>query len=334
VTILLTGSAGHLGEALMRMLRAQKKAARGLDRKRSAFTDVVGSICDRDRVRAALAGVRAVIHTATLHKPHIATHSRQEFVDTNVSGTLALLEEAAAAGVEAFVCTSTTSTFGEALTPGPGEPAAWITEDVAPVPRNIYGATKLAAEQLCGVVARKTALPVVILRTARFFPEADDDAAIRRSYATENVQALELLFRRADLEDVAMAHLRAVERAPEIRFGTFIVSATTPFTRADLAALRRDAGSLIRARFPESEALFAARGWRFFPSIDRVYVNRLARETLGWQPRYDFRHLLDHLARGLDFRSDLARAVGSKGYHEQAVAEGPYPVEDDRDGPA
>jgi UDP-glucose 4-epimerase len=53
-------------------------------------------------------GVQAVFHTATLHKPHIATHSRQDFVDTNVTGTLNLLEEAAAAGVASFVYTSTT----------------------------------------------------------------------------------------------------------------------------------------------------------------------------------------------------------------------------------
>lgn len=94
-------------------------------------------------------GVAAVLHTATLHKPHVATHPRQDFVDTNVTGTLCLLEEAASAGVTAFVYTSTTSTFGEALRPPAGAPAAWVTEDVEPVPRNIYGVTKTAAEDLC-----------------------------------------------------------------------------------------------------------------------------------------------------------------------------------------
>ena len=46
-----------------------------------------------------MAGVQAVFHTATLHKPHVATHSRQDFVATNITGTLNLLEEAVAAGV-------------------------------------------------------------------------------------------------------------------------------------------------------------------------------------------------------------------------------------------
>ncbi len=56
-----------------------------------------------------------MFHAATLHKPHIATHSRQDFVDTNITGTLLLLEEAATAGVESFVYTSPTSVFGDAL---------------------------------------------------------------------------------------------------------------------------------------------------------------------------------------------------------------------------
>lgn len=46
-------------------------------------------------------------------------------------------------------------------------------------------------------------------------------------------------------------------------------------------------------------------------------MNDLARQELGWEPRYDFRHVLDSLRTGADFRSPLAREVGSKGYHDQ-----------------
>ncbi len=87
----------------------------------SPFTTVTGSVRDRDVVRNCLTGVDAVLHAATLHKPHVGSHDRQAFVDTNVTGTLTLLEEAAAAGVGSFVFTSTTSAFGRALTPRPGE---------------------------------------------------------------------------------------------------------------------------------------------------------------------------------------------------------------------
>jgi len=111
MSILVTGSAGHLGEALMRMLRAASREAVGIDLKPSPFTQHTGDIADRAFVRAAMRGISAVIHTATLHKPHVATHPAQDFVDTNISGTLALLEEAVAAGVLSFVFTSTTSVF-------------------------------------------------------------------------------------------------------------------------------------------------------------------------------------------------------------------------------
>lgn len=326
MTILVTGSAGHLGEALMRSLRAEGRPARGVDIKPSPFTDHVGSIDDRAFVGRVMKGARAVLHVATLHKPHVATHSYQQFLETNIAGTLALLEGAATEEVGSFIFTSTTSAFGSALTPAEGKPAAWITEDVAPVPKNIYGATKLAAETLCELFARKHGLPVVVLRTSRFFPEMDDDPAVRGSYATENVQANELLNRRVDVEDVVGAHLLGIERAGSIGFGRYIVSATTPFTRDDLPALRADAAAVVHRLFPDSGILYRARGWKLFPRIDRVYVNDLARSQLGWRPKYDFRYLLECLRAGRDFRSPLARAVGSKGYHEHTFEEGPYPI--------
>jgi nucleoside-diphosphate-sugar epimerase len=95
--ILLTGSAGHLGEALARTLADTDHEVVGLDVQPSPFTTIVGSITDSAAVARAMRGVHAVLHTATLHKPHVVTHSRREFADTNVLGTLNLLEEAAAA---------------------------------------------------------------------------------------------------------------------------------------------------------------------------------------------------------------------------------------------
>ena len=317
--VLVTGSAGHLGEALVRVLRDSGREVVGLDLLDSPFTTVTGSITDRDTVRACLAGVGAVLHPATLHKPHVGSHGRQAFVDANIAGTLTLLEEAAAAGVESFVFTSTTSAFGRALSPAPGEPAAWITEDVTPVPKNIYGVTKIAAENLCELINADHGLPVVILRTSRFFPEPDDVAGVRTAYPDANVKANEYLHRRADIQDVAGAHLLAMDRAPAIGFGRYIVSATTPFTTADLAGLREDAPAVVRRLFPDYAAEYQRRGWRMFGQIDRVYVNARARADLGWAPRYDFRRVLGLLKAGEDPRSPLARTVGAKGYHAEST---------------
>jgi len=328
---LVTGSAGHLGEALCRTLLELGHDVVGLDILESPYTTVVGSITERLVTVGCMSGAEVVFHAATLHKPHVATHSRQEFIDTNVTGTLSLLEAAAAVGVRSFVYTSTTSVFGDALIPPAGSPAAWITEDVTPAPRNIYGVTKSAAEDLCQLFWRNQKLACVVLRTSRFFPEEDDSKDVREAFSDGNVKANEYLYRRVDIEDVVSAHLLAAERAPELTselgFRKYIISATTPFQREDLARLRNDAPAVVGERVPGYEAVYRKRDWKMFPGIDRVYVNERARRELGWQPRYDFRRVIECLQSGEDFRSPLARAIGSKGYHDEVFAQGPYPVE-------
>jgi UDP-glucose 4-epimerase len=164
------------------------------------------------------------------------------------------------------------------------------------------------------------------LRTSRFFPEPDDQKETRDSYEDTNVKVNEFLYRRADIEDIVSAHLLALEKASAIRFGRYIVSATTPFTRDDLQDLHIDAPSVV-GRHVRYEDEYARRGWVMFPTIDRVYVNEHARSQLGWTPKYDFAHVIELLRAGRDPRSSLASAVGSKGYHAETFAEGPYPVE-------
>ncbi len=167
-----------------------------------------------------------------------------------------------------------------------------------------------------------------MLRTSRFFPEVDDNEEVRSALADANIKANEFLHRRVDIEDVVSAHVLALEMAPQLHFDKFIISATTPFTPSDLGGLRTDAAAILRRRVPEFEAIYSARGWKLPTEIDRVYVNDRARSRLGWAPLYDFGRVLRHLADGREPRSDLARVVGSKGYHgDHQFKDRPYPVE-------
>jgi UDP-glucose 4-epimerase len=326
MTVLVTGSSGHLGEALVRTLAAARRDVIGIDIRPGPFTHRTGSVTDRAFVGRCMEGVVTVFHAATLHKPHVATHSRQDFVDVNITGTLNLLEEAASAGIAIFVYTSTTSVFGDALVPPSGEPAAWITEDVVPIPKNIYGVTKAAAEDLCQLFARNHALPTTVLRVSRFFPEQDDDHTAGAAYADANLKANEYLNRRVDVEDVVSAHLLAASQQPRGGFAKYIISATTPFARDEMAELRESAPSVVARHVPAYEAEYARRGWRMFENIDRVYVNAKARVELGWQPRHDFAALVARLAAGGNIQSPLAREIGAKGYHDRAFGERPYPT--------
>jgi UDP-glucose 4-epimerase len=297
--VLLTGSSGWLGRFLAPRLRAKGHKVIGLDVAPGADTDIIGSVADRAVIASAFAtfGVEAVIHAAALHKPDIARYPAQAFVDVNVTGTLNLLEAAAAAGNDRFLFTSTTSLMvSEALHSGRIGRAAWMTEEHGPLePRNIYGVTKLAAERLCRLVHRESGLPVVILRTGRFFPEEDDT---HRDVSGPNRKANEFLNRRLTVEDSAEAHVAALERAPELGFGTFIVSAPPPFAPEQCEELLRDAPAAIARRFPEAADLYARAGWRLPERIDRIYDPARAEARLGFRCATDFAAILSALAAG------------------------------------
>ena len=186
---------------------------------------------------------------------------------------------------------------------------------MVPIPKNIYGVTKVAAEDLCQLFFRNESLPCLVLRTSRFFPEEDDVLEKRQAFDEENLKVNELLYRRVDIEDVVSAHLCALDKVGTLGFGRYIISATTPFTRDDAAGLGRDAPGVLLRYVPEYAEVFAARGWSMLPALDRVYDNERARRLLGWEPQYDFRRAVQAVAASGDWRSPLARAVGAKGYH-------------------
>jgi len=173
--------------------------------------------------------------------------------------------------------------------------AIWIDETLSPLePRNIYGVTKRAAEELCRLFNHLHRLPILILRTSRFFPEEDDMAhAIAQS--GENTKANEFLFRRLAVDDVAEAHVVALAKAKDIGFDTFIISAMTPFSRSDCRELIVDAPSVVARYFPDYLDKYQRRGWTMFGSIERVYDASKAKRKLGFACRTGFREILDGL---------------------------------------
>jgi UDP-glucose 4-epimerase len=301
--VLVTGASGWLGGALVPQLLAAGHEVVGMDITASPHTQVLGSITDARLVEATIRdfAIQAVIHAATLHKPHVATRPASDFVAVNVQGTLNLLEAATAPGspVDRFVFTSTTSLMVSAEIragrDGGATRAAWLTEAMTGLrPRNIYGVTKLAAEHLCRLHYELHGLKLVILRTSRFFPEADDMAhAIQQSDA--NTKTNELLFRRLTVEDAAAAHVLALERAPALGFDTCIVSAPTPFSPDDCADLIEDAPAVVARYFPHYPAIYERFGWTMFASIDRVYDPSRARDRLGFTCRTGFAEALADL---------------------------------------
>ncbi|KAL1840811.1 hypothetical protein VTJ49DRAFT_7710 [Mycothermus thermophilus] len=376
-TVLVTGSSGHLGKALMLALPSHGYTPVGIDILPSSTTTVVGSVADKEFVKEVFGKFRPehVIHSAALHKPHVCSHEMREFVRVNVEGTAVLLEVVAGTrgeegdgGAEeeegfepgqsrgqgeqqqeeqrdtrrvpvlTFTYISTTSTFGHALAPPPGHPATLISESVVPQPKNIYGVTKTAAENLCKLAHDQTGLPVVVLRVARFFPEEDDakndqtgkDGDGRVSMQGDNLKVLELAYRRADIADVVGACVCAVRRAGEVGWGRYVVSAPSPFLRmsrvageddggggeADGKGARQEEEKEILAALGSGEVaeayervvpgirdVFARKGWRFLKRVDRVYDSRRAERELGWRAEYTIARAVEKVARGEEWRT-------------------------------
>lgn len=302
--VLLTGSSGWLGRTLAPLLTENGHAVTGLDVVPGTHTQVIGTVADRTLIDRTMGehGIEAIIHGGALHKPDIVRYPRQAFIDVNVTGTLNLLEAAVAAKHDRFVFTSTTSLMisadirnGKA---GGAKAAAWLDEDSGPLaPRNIYGVTKLAAEELCRLYNLEHGIDTMVLRTGRFFPEDDDTHA---EPSGPNLKANEFLNRRLTVEDAADAHLAALEKAPGLGFQKFILSAPPAFDRSEAEALIEDAPAVIARHFPDAARLYAERGWVLPQHIDRVYDPSKAERLLGFRCATDFAAILAALETGGD----------------------------------
>ena len=171
--ILITGADGfigsHLTEALIRLghnVRAfvlyNSFGSWGwLDHcsndVRGQFEVFAGDIRDPHGVKEAMRGCDAVLHLAALIAIPYSYHSPDTYVDTNVKGTLNVLQAARELGVRRVVHTSTSEVYGTArFVP--------ITEDHPLQGQSPYSATKIAADQLAYSFYASFGLPVVIMR--------------------------------------------------------------------------------------------------------------------------------------------------------------------------
>ncbi|KHE79128.1 hypothetical protein GE21DRAFT_1344589 [Neurospora crassa] len=346
-TVLVTGSSGHLGRALMLSLPSYGYAPIGLDIKPSSTTTFIGSFGDASLLQNLFSPswLRAppeisssnhhpnleptshIIHCATLHKPHIESHTKAQFVQTNIADTLTLLEAAAAAAtttttatsdpdpdantnsertgtIKSFTYISTTPTFGPGVQPKPAA-ATHITEQ-APLAEDIRN----------------------------MLGEEDDG----------NLKLCELAYRRVDIADIVSACVASIKAqqtttrgTKRIKFGKYRISGPSPFldlpredwvrlntlSPADGAAGAEKVFAEVAERLcPGIGAVMEQKGWKWLGRVDRVYDSRLAMEEtenggLGWKPEWTFQRALERIVRGEEWRSGLTGEVGKLGYHDR-----------------
>ncbi|NUO02183.1 MAG: NAD(P)-dependent oxidoreductase [Saprospiraceae bacterium] len=274
--IFITGSSGQSGREIAKLLAKEYEIV-GFDKIQGASTTIVADLTDWETIKNATKGVSAIIHTASLHAPHVATHSREDFINTNIKGTLYLLEASKINGVKKFVYTSTTSLYGESM--NIEKEAAWITEEVVPKPRDIYDITKITAEELCKDFFDKETFQAISLRVSRFWEEPPENKVFYRMY------------RGLDIRDVARAHELAL-KAEMDNFEVFNVSAQSIFNQDDLFDLKNNLHALLNSRIPKLVDFFDKNGWELPTSIDRVYVIEKAKKVLNYQPVFNIDEML------------------------------------------
>ena len=275
--VLVTGSSGQLGAVIYSML-SKEHSIIGVYSLPGKYTSHIGDITDHEFVLSVTKNVEIIIHTCSLHAPHLKTHSSEEFINTNINGTLNLLKSAIENRIRRFVYTSTTSLYGHAM--ASTKKAVWVTEDLLPRPRDIYDVIKIAAEGLCEMYTNNYDLPCISLRVSRYFPESDYLLAIYR------------LYRGVDVRDAATAHILAMT-AEKKGYEVFNISALSPFSRDETYDLLHDAPSVLLRHFPNINKLFAKKGWKLPKSIDRIYSIEKAKKILNYCPSFNFNTLID-----------------------------------------
>lgn len=280
-TVLITGTSGRIGESIAESLASAGYSVKGVDKVPGRLTTDLCDIGDLDRMRKLMIDVRAVVHSAAYHAPHVGIIPDKEFLRVNVEATKSLAELAIELGVRRFIFTSTTALYGYASQMK--EQAAWIDETTVPKPKTIYHFTKIQGEGILEQLARTSQLRVTVIRMSRCFAEPADLMAVYR------------LHRGVDRRDVAMAHRLALETEGLPPFDAFVVSGKSPFHQEDCIDLHKNPDQVLKNRCPDLLAMLEAMGSRQRSSIDRVYDSSKAIRVLGWLPLYGFHEVFNQL---------------------------------------
>ena len=208
----------------------------------------------------------------------------------NATGTFKVLQAALDQGTRAVVLSSTIGVYGRSRTAEPGGPAVRIHEELPVEPTDVYGVTKVVAEELSRSFARR-GVAGVALRYGTFVPEPFDRVGMR------------FLYGGVDEDDVAAANVLALQRLlagpADLHLGALNIESAVPWEADDGHLLREDPMAVIGRHWPDGPSLLAAAAVAPWGPIDEYYDISRAAEVLGWRPRRGFAEYLDDLRSGV-----------------------------------
>lgn len=307
--ILVTGADGFIGSHLVEYLVRQGYDVRAfvyynsfnswgwLDQApadvRTSLDVFSGDIRDPHGVRTAMRGCDVVLHLAALIAIPYSYHSPDTYVDTNVKGTLNVVQAARDLGVERVVHTSTSEVYGTArFVP--------ITEEHPLQGQSPYSASKIGADQMALSFQSSFDLPVSVIRPFNTYGPRQSARAVIPTIITQIA---------AGAEEIRLGALRPTR---DFNYVEDTVRGFVAVAQADAAVGQVvNIGSDYEISIGDTAALIAERMGRDVSiicdeerlrpeasEVERLWAsNAKAKELTGWEPRYAGR---DGFARGID----------------------------------
>lgn len=300
----LTGATGFLGRSVLRTFVARGDDVKVLSRTRAndfpAGVQVcIGDLADVGVLRELCAGADVLVHMAAVGV-QARNRAWNSMMDTNIGGSLRVLQQAITCGVRMSVMTGTVLEYrGGATFSDPPRSEAPLCEDDACDPMDPYGASKSAAGSMVRALAFEARHPLTYLRLASMLGRADDAHKLLPQVAralragqpidlTSGEQRREWLH----VEDGAQAVVAAVDRGRPgvINIGTGQASSLRHLVERLASRMGADAG-LLR---------FGARPQRVSELRELVMDVSRAKQALGWEAKRTLDDCLDEVALAAD----------------------------------
>lgn len=307
--VLVTGADGFIGSHLTETLVRQGHKVRAfvyynsfnswgwLDTLDKAIQDELeifaGDIRDPFAVHKAVEGCSVIFHLAALIAIPYSYQAPAAYVETNVTGTLNMLQAARTWGVEKVVHTSTSEVYGTAK-------YVPMNEDHPLQAQSPYAATKIAADQLALSFHRSFGLPVAVIRPFNTYGPRQSARAVIPTIIAQIAAGKEKIKLGAleptrDLNYVkdTVSGFMAVAVSDKAVGEVINIGSNYEISIGDLAELIAEVMGRQVIIETEAERLRPAKS-----EVERLWAdNRKARRLLGWEPAYAG---LEGLRRGLE----------------------------------
>ncbi|OKP70299.1 epimerase [Paenibacillus sp. P3E] len=272
-TIAVTGGSGKLGSAVIQTLQLAGYRVVSLDRRKSgelSCRQLIVDLSDLGQLAGALQGADAVVHLAAIPAPLLYPPAHI-FANNALSG-YNVLEAAGLLGIRRVVLGSSESSYGFAWAPQPFSPEYVPVDELHPQqPQECYGLSKVVNETAAAMFNRRGGMKAVSLRFSTVMTEAEyaavDPAQPERFKKT--------LWSYIDIRDAAGACLASLKHADHAADNLNI---TADDTLSDWPTER-----LLNHYYPDVHDRRSS-----FEGREAIVSNRLAKETLHWQPRYSW----------------------------------------------